>query len=362
VEAAEVLGSLGCPQAFYLHDLGNRNRFSPSCVTGRHFQRSKAMTRNRQRQLLSVVCALTLLVLTEKPLSAGGVDPTLIVKENGMDIGVLAFVAFNNGQTDAALGGRFQVTLKDPKTDKPYTLDALAKKLGEDHFNWLQDFKVNANLTVNSLADPNKPDGKIVTRTYKEGQTIIDPQSGGQAFGDSKKGQWSDANPWYYDETAIPKDLQNGNTVKSDGGIVWSADPNMQLSSQAKDNVLAYFDGAKGADITLSFTTFLVSVGPGNTYKPLAGFTWKEVFDKDGKGTITIDTENKGANLKPATFTKEINDEINDQRFGKWTPAKGVLSPEPSTLILLASGLFVTFPFRLRRRRQRQRLAARTGP
>jgi hypothetical protein len=287
----------------------------------------------------------------------------MTVTENGMDIGVLAFVVVGNGTTDATLGGRFQVTLKDPKTNEPYTLDALAKKLGEDHFNWLQDIKANTDITVTSLADPNQPSGKVVTRKYKEGETFIDPQSGGQAFGNSKMGQWADNRPWYYDETPIPKDLQDGKTVKSEGDITWSAGADKQLSANAQGNQLAYFDTPKGSDITLSFTTFLVSVGdadpkkPQNVYKPLAGFTWKEVIDKDGKGTITIDSENKGANLKPARFTKEINDEVNSQGFGTWTPARGSITPEPSTLMLLATGLIGAAPLALRRRRQR--LAAR---
>jgi hypothetical protein len=316
------------------------------------------MIRKPFRVLILSACVLVVPAVTDKPLSAGPIDPLLVVKENGMDIGVLAFVVVGDGTKDAALAGRFQVTLENPATKMPYTLTDLAKKLGEDHFNWLQDYTVNADLSVSSLADPNDPSGKIVTRKYKKGDTIIDPQSGGQAFGDSKKGQWGDGKPWFYDESAIPKGLQDGKTVKSDGDIVWSADPMFQLSANAVDNKLAYFDRAAGQNIKLSFTTFLVSVGdadpkkPQNVYKPLAGFTWMETFDKDGNGSITIDTENKGANLKPARFTKAIDDEINSQGFGKWTPAKGSITPEPSTLMLLGFSLFAAVPIVLRWRRQ----------
>jgi hypothetical protein len=319
------------------------------------FQRSKAMTRNPLRPVFSAACVLALLVLAEKPLSAGSMDPSMTVKENGKDIGTISIKVNRNG----AVFGSFEVTLKDPATNKPYTLAGLAKALGEDHFNWFQDYTVSKDLTIISLKDPNKPTGATVSRTYKKGATIIDPQNGGNTFQNSKGqfrgGTWTDGDaPWYYNETAIPAPFDGGKkTVKSEGDITWKAVPGLQLSAKTSGSTLRFADQPNNTDIAFSFTTFLVSVGPGNTYKPLAGFTWTDTFDKSGKGTLTLDTVNMGKDLKPATFTEDMNKEINSQDFGKWTPAKGSVTPEPSTLTLLASGFLGAVPFALRRRNRR---------
>jgi hypothetical protein len=301
------------------------------------------------RRFFAAACVLTLLVLAEKPLSAGGIDPTETVTENGMTLGTISMDINNQGMANANVSGNFMVTKIDPKTGKPYTLDALAKSLGEDHFNWLQDLTLNTDITITSLKDPNDPTGDTVKRMYKKGDTIIDPQSGGQSF-DGKTGQWADGSPWYYDEGDIPKDFDGGKKkVKSKDGIEWSADPGLTLGSKASGSTLQYGDQPGGTNITISFMTFLVSVGPGNKYKPLAGFTWQETFDGSGNGTINLDTDPKDASkLKPATFSKGINDEINSQGFGNWT----LVTPEPSSIMLLATGLFGAVPFRLWRRRQ----------
>jgi hypothetical protein len=290
------------------------------------------------------------LIFADNPLFGGPGDPTLTVTENGKTLGTISMNITNNDSPNARVTGTFTVTAKDPQTGQPYTLDALAKSLGEDHFNWLQDYTASKDISITSLnGDINNPQNgdPTITRTYTKGESIIDPQSGGMSF-DKETGVWDDNAPWYYNEPALPKSVTPPDAVISQGLITWQGKPSLELSAKSSGSTLSYADQPLGRNVTLSFTTFLVSVGPGNTYKPLAGFTWSEKFDNGFNGTITLDAD--GGNLKSATFSKDIDKEINSQGFGKWA-----LAPEPSTLLLLASSLMGIVPFGLGRRILRSR-------
>lgn len=284
-----------------------------------------------------------LLVFLAMPGVAGPIppgDPTLPVTENGMTIGTIDMTA-NGGQ----LTGNFTATAIDPSTGKPYTLNALAKSLGEDHFNWLQDVSPSKDLTL-TLYTYNADGTKITSTTDKKfaaNTTIIDPQSGGQS------GLWADNAPWYWDETVPPQDPSKY-TPKLQG---FYNPPQTELQAKTSGSTLSYGDTPGGlglAGYTLTFTTFLVSIGPGNTYNPLAGFTWTDTIDATGAGTVTL--QGTATDLTPTPFTSGINTEINTQGFGTWT-----LVPEPSTLILLTTGLVVIVPLGLNLRYQRKPVA-----
>ena len=229
------------------------------------------------------------------------------VTENGTAIGNISISTGAGGVT-----GNFTVTNTGGGAS-PLSISNQASAFGEDHYNWFQKCVVsNAFLGIAA------------------GGKFVDPQSGGQGT------LWADTAPWYWDETAPPA-MPDGAGHTAPPTYVPAAG-HTELGDQitgAANNILGFadFPGSSTAN-TLNFTTILMSVGPGNKYQPLAGFTWTATLG--GSGTVISDL------TAGATFTAEFANEINTSGFGTWTQV-----PEPSSLGVLLAGLVLV---RLRRR------------
>ena len=235
------------------------------------------------KRLVFQCCAFPFLAAWATNASIASI--TVPVSEGGTPIGTITIDVSGGGVTGNFTGNQ--------------NLADLAKKLGEDHFNWFQKAKTkNAFLGV--------PAGGL----------FIDPQSGGQGT------LWADKQPWYWDETAPPDPLPA--PFKSPPTFIPPAGKT-ELDSQTSGKTLGYSDspGSSNANV-LNFTTILMSIGPGNTYRPLAGFTWTATLGGMG-GTVISDLK------AGATFTPEFAKEINNSGFGTWTQV-----PEPFSIIVWA--------------------------
>lgn len=229
------------------------------------------------------------------------------VNENGTPIGTITV----NG-AGGTVSGNFQAT--DP-LGNAITLAQLAKNLGEDHFNWLQFL----TPSINFLGTP-------------AGTMFVDPKSGGQGT------LWADTLPWYWDEVAPPDPLPNPFTspptyIPGAGSTELADNSTGNGGSQ-----LNYSDSPGGPNPgTLDFTTCLVSIGPGNIYKPLGGFTWQATIG--GPGTTISQGPTAGCTVTP---------EMQSLVARSFSPSFTV--PEPASLPLAFGGSFLML-FLSRRRR-----------
>ena len=125
---------------------------------------------------------------------------------------------------------------------------------------------------------------------------------------------WGDDVPWYWFEKSPPVSDPRA----------W--DPGYLLSSNVVDSTLKFEDFPGGSvGVEVDFVTFLISDFGNKVYDILGGFSWKMKVGADGFTDIT--SLDKGAK-----FTSEYAKEIKDE-FGC------TMIPEPSTMLLLGSGL-----------------------
>jgi hypothetical protein len=220
------------------------------------------------------------------------------ISENGTAIGSITINAVAGG-----VQGNFQAT---DNLGNAITLAQLATNMGEDHFNWLQFLTpTNAFLGVGA------------------GTTFVDPQSTGQGT------LWADTLPWYWDEVAPPNPLPAGRTAPPTyipgAGSTELAD--MSTGNGGSQLSFADFPGGPVAN-TLDFTTCLVSVGPGNSYKPLGGFTWTATIGNPG--TLITAGPNAGCTSLTPAQTSLVRTSF---------PGDFQQVPEPGTIAFLMAGL-----------------------
>lgn len=224
------------------------------------------------------------------------------VTENGIPIGSIT-INVAGAAGGQGVSGNFQATNAQGAT---ITLTQLAANFGENHFNWLQ-FLTPTNAFLGVAA----------------GTTFVDPQSTGQGA------LWADTFPWYWDEVAPPAMLPAPRTTPPTY-IPAAGHTELGDSSTGNGNSqLSFADfPSSGAANTLSFVTCLVSVGPGNFYTPVGGFSWTATTG--GPGTTISAGPTSGCSSLAAAQTSLVTNSF---------PGKFQQAPEPGTLAMLLAGV-----------------------
>lgn len=245
------------------------------------------------RAVLIITCALTLVL-------ACAADPlTIGVNCGGNQVGTISVQVSASG---AGITGGFTSTVGGP----PATLAAAAAACGENHFNWYQ--VVTADNKV-----PNDSHGNPVNPPY------VDPPPGGYS------NQWADSLPWYWDEYAPPAGTPN-------------FDANLLLSNQTGLTTLNFSDFPGGAAGTnLSFVTFLVSLNADSSFHAFeGGFSWTW-SNSTGSAVATAPQLIQGGAPTDAQYRNIIG-------------GFNTSIPEPSSMVLFASGALSLFGYKIRRR------------